>query len=59
MASAFVEIASGSMGLLPSRNAINIAIMMSQKFAAAFGEIVSTALIKNQVLLTFKINLNL
>ena len=52
MASAFAEIASGSMGLLPSRNAIDIAITMSQKFAAARGEIVSTALIKNQVLLT-------
>ena len=52
MASAFAEIASGSMGLLPSRNAIDIAITMNQKFAAARGEIVSTALIKNQVLLT-------
>ena len=52
MASAFAEIASGSMGLLPSRNAIDIAIMMRQKFAAARGEIVYTVSMKNQVLLT-------
>ena len=49
MASAFAEIASGSMGLPSSGNAIDIAIMMSQKFAVAGGEIVFTALRKNQV----------